>query len=27
MIPAGLDTAGIGGYMPADAGFSGRVGA
>jgi len=27
MIPVGLDTAGIGGYMPADAGFTGRVGA
>jgi len=27
MIPTGLDMGGIGGYMPADAGFTGRVGA
>ncbi|WP_376704014.1 hypothetical protein RQ479_02665 [Mesorhizobium sp. ISC25] len=27
MNPAGLDMADIGGYMPANAGFAGRVGA
>jgi len=27
MNPAGLDMADVGGYMPADAGFTGRVGA
>jgi len=27
MNPAGLDMTGIGGYMPANTGFAGRVGA